>query len=300
MDLKKKKEKEKALLNSILSQRKDSAKKISNIVRNILDKNISKKKFLIIKRIIITRNNSAVKIQSAFRSYLVFRNIQYYIVKARTCFLIESGFNEKFKNLQVKVYFNNNTSKIFDLSYDKFYIKNIFFMERTSVDEDTYNVQFIHEGRILIDSLYDTIEENEIYYNQINFKKIRKKEEIFLKKSIIEIQSACNILKQKGLLISSKKNNDDELFNKIDEEENDTNKMKTGDSLDVLNLRGNLKNEIPYKKLRSRFGSLRSSFSFHRKKSCLIKGILKIRSSNERKIENPGSKVKFGYIEFSC
>ena len=44
-------------------------------------------------------------------------------------------------------------------------------MERTSVDEDTYNVQFIHEGRILIDSLYDTIEENEIYYNQINFKK---------------------------------------------------------------------------------------------------------------------------------
>ena len=78
-------------------------------------------------------------------------------------------------------------------------------MERTLVDEDTYNVQFIYEGRILIDLLYDTIEENEIYYNQINFKKIRKKEEKFLRKSIIEIQSACNILKQKGLLISGKK-----------------------------------------------------------------------------------------------
>ena len=45
MDLKKKKEKEKALLNPILFQRKEFAKKISNIVSNILDKNISKKNF---------------------------------------------------------------------------------------------------------------------------------------------------------------------------------------------------------------------------------------------------------------
>ena len=99
MDTKKNKEKQKALINAIISQRKESAKTISNIVHNIMESNISRKKFIFIKRIIIERKKSAIKIQTYFRSYIIQKKVKYYITKIRTCFAIESGFSQIFKNV---------------------------------------------------------------------------------------------------------------------------------------------------------------------------------------------------------
>ena len=299
MDTKKNKEKQKALIDAIISQRKESAKTISNIVHNIMESNISRKKFIFIKRIIIERKKSAIKIQTYFRSYIIQKKVKYYITKIRTCFAIESGFSQIFKNLQIIVLFNNK-NKVFDLCYDKFFNKYIFYLERALVDKDTYKVQFINEGRIIIDSHYDTTEENGIYYNLIDFKKIREKEEKNLIKKNEEIKSICNYLKKKGIWIISQKSIDELNIKKI-QEEIENNRVKSLDNLDSLNLEKSMRFVSPHKKQRSssRLGNSGSSFIFHKKKSCLIKGILKMRASHERQIGNPGLKVKFGYIEFS-
>ena len=299
MNTNKKTQRQKVLINAIMSQRKQSAKTISNIVHNIIENNISRKKFIFIKRIIIARRNSAIKIQTYFRAYIIKKKVGYYITKIRTCFLIESGFKQNFRNLQIIVLFNNK-SKVFDLCYDKFFNKYIFYMDRTLVDKDTYKVKFIDEGKIIIDSHYETVEENGIYYNLIDFKKIRENEEKNLIKKNEEIKSICNFLKRKGISIISQKSLDELNIRKI-KEEIENNRVKSEDNFDSLNLERSMRIVTPHRKQRSssRLGNSYSSFAFHKKKNCLIKGILKMRSSHERQIGNPSLKVKFGYIEFS-
>ena len=294
----KKKEKEKALINTIIAQRKKSAKTISNILYNILDKDISRKKIIFIKRLIIARKNSAIKIQSIFRAYLVYKTIHYYINKIRTCFLIKSSFRQNFKNLQIIVFLNYQT-KIYDLNYDKFFNKYIFFMDRSLVNNETYKVQFISEGRIIIDSLYDTIEEEGVYYNLIDFNKFRRQEDKNLRKRMAQIKSGCIFLRNNDLWVIHK----NALNSTTIEEESEENKVKSFDSYDKLNLGGSMKFETPTKKKKirssARLQNLGSSFVLHKKKNSLLKGILKIRSSNERRMTNTGMKVKFGDIEFS-
>jgi phosphoglycerate-specific signal transduction histidine kinase len=53
---------------------------------------------------------------------MIRKKIQYYISKIRTCYLIETGFSQTFKNLQMIVLYNNK-NKVFDLCYDKFFNK---------------------------------------------------------------------------------------------------------------------------------------------------------------------------------
>ena len=173
-------------------------------------------------------------------------------------------------------------------------------MERTLVNKDTYKVQFIDEGRIIIDSHYDLVEENGIYYNLIDFKKIREKEEQNLIKKNEEIRTICNFLKKKNISIISQRSLEELNIKKI-KEEIEHNRVKSEDNFDSLNLGRSMRIITPKKKQRSsnRLGNSYSSFAFHRKKNSLVKGILKMRSSHERQIGNPNLKVKFGYIEFS-
>ena len=107
-------------------------------------------------------------------------------------------------------------------------------------------------------------------------------------------------MKKKGIWIISQKSIDELNIKKI-QEEIENNRVKSLDNLDSLNLEKSMRIVSPHKKQRSssRLGNSGSSFIFHKKKNCLIKGILKMRASHERQIGNPGLKVKFGYIEFS-
>jgi hypothetical protein len=284
------KQRQKALLDKIIIQRKKSAKIISNIVHNILYNNISRKRIIFIKRIIITRKNSAIKIQSFFRGYIIRNKMQYYISKTRTCYLIETGFSPDFKKLQMIVLYNGK-NKVFDLIYDTFFNKYLLFLDRILVDKDSYKVQFISDGKIIIDTNHETYEEKGIYYNIIDFKKIRKKEEKAQRKNKILIKSACISLKEKNLSIVPKNIN-----NKI---ENDNHSNKTEEDLEKLG--GSMKFHTPKRKLvRSlRLSNLNTAHSSHRKKNrSAIKGILKTNYSHSRNKSN-NLKVKFGYIEFS-
>ncbi len=291
----KQKQRQKALLDKIINQRKQSAKIISNILHNILYNNLSRKRIIVIKRIIVTRKNSAIKIQSFFRGYIIRNKILYYISKTRTCYLIETGFSPNFKKLQMIVLYNGK-NKVFDLIFDTFFNKYIFFLYRILVDKDSYKVQFLNDGKIIIDSNYDTYEEKGIYYNIIDFKKIRKKEEKAQRKNKILIKSSCISLKEKKLSVLPKNINKNELINN---KSNKNNNCKTEEDLDKLNRSKNF--HTPKRKLKrsSRLANLTSS---HRRKknSSLIKGILKTSSSQGKKRNKTNNlKVKFGYIEFS-
>ena len=289
--------KEKTLIQNILIQREESAKLISNFVYNKLHQNISKKEFIFIKRIMMERKQNAIKIQSFFRGYIIRKKIKYYISKMRTCYLIETGFTQNFKNLQMIVLYKNK-NKVFDLCYDKFFNKYIFFMDRASINKDIYKIQFINEGRIIIDSNHDTIEENNIYYNIIDFKKIRKNEEKNLNKNKIQIKSSCIYLKEKKLLLIPKNNIIEE---EEEEKEKENNILKSEESLDKYILGGSTRIETPIKKSNNniKIGKLGSSSIFKKKKSNPLKGILKIRSLNRKLTRDSTLKVKFGEIEFS-
>ena len=292
----KQKQRQKALLDKIINQRKQSAKIISNILHNILYNNISRKRIIVIKRIKVTRRNSAIKIQSFFRGYIIRNKILYYISKTRTCYLIETGFSPNFKKLQMIVLYNGK-NKVFDLIFDTFFNKYILFLDRILVDKDSYKVQFLNDGKIIIDSNYDTYEEKGIYYNIIDFKKIRKKEEKAQRKNKILIKSSCISLKEKKLSVLPKNINNNELINNNSNKNNHN--YKTEEDLDKLNRSKNF--HTPKKKLKrsSRLANLTSS---HRRKknSSLIKGILKTsRSQGKKRNKSNNLKVKFGYIEFS-
>lgn len=288
--------KEIALINSILTQRKEAAKKISSIVHNILYNNILLKENIIIKRIIFTRKNNSIKIQSFFRGYIIRKKMLYYISKTRTCYLIETGFTQNFQNLQMIVVFNNK-NKVFDLIHDNFYNKYIFFMDRTLLNKDIYKIQFINEGRIIIDSNYEAFKENGIYYNRIDFKKIRKNEEENLKQNKIIIKSAISSLKEKNLSVIAKK-----IINEFDNMNEDRKKsleFESKDSIDISKLGCSTRIETPVKTLKYSL-KLNSSSGYKKKKSCKLKGILKPHISFDRRLSKHNSlKVKFGNIEFS-
>ena len=294
--------KELTLIKSILSQRKESAKIISLKLHDILYNNISKKEFIFIQRIIMARKISSIKIQSFFRGYIIRKTIHYYITKKRTCYLIETQFSKNFKNLQMIVVYNNK-NKVFDLYYDKFFNKYIFCIDRILIKNDIYKIQFINEGKIIIDSNYETIEKNGIYYNKVDFSQIKANEEKYVKKNNKQIKEVCNFLKEKKLSIIPKNLiNYHELFSLKEDEKQENNEFKSEETLDNSKLGGSLVINTPKKLLKkiSKKEKLGSSYTFKKNKSSFLKGILKPRYSNERKLSKQNSlKVRFGSTEFS-
>lgn len=292
--------KEKFLMNRILTQRKNSAKKISNFLFNILYKNICKKESIIIKRLIKARKNYSIKIQSLFRGYLIRKKMQHYISNIRTSYLIETGFSQNFKNLQMIVVYNNK-NKVYDLCFDKFFNKYIIFMDRTLIKKDKYKIKFINDGKIIIDSNYETLEEKGTYYNMIDFQKIKQNEEKNIKKNKFEILSACKFLKEKNLsLIPKKIINELSIINEINGNENYA--YKSDKSLDISELGGSTRIETPIKHINNNRKIKKlcsSSFIYKKKKSCPLKGILKMRNSNRKLTMNNTIKVKFGDTEIS-
>ena len=115
-------QKKKIVLNIILYERKKQAMKISSFLKNKLNQNIKKKKFILQQKI----KENIELIQKNIRGYLIRKKITDYLSKIRTSYLLKTGIEEKIKNLQMIVFFNNK-NRIFDFVYDKFFEKFIFF-----------------------------------------------------------------------------------------------------------------------------------------------------------------------------
>ena len=290
------------LINIILYERKQQAIKISSFLKNKLIQKIKLKKFILQQKI----NNNIILLQKNIRGFLIRKKITDYISKIRTSYLIKTGIQEKIKNLQMIVFFNNK-SKIFNFTYDKFFENFILFMERTNVQKRQYKIQFICDGKVIIDPQFPTQEENGMYINIIDFKNVKEIEEKHREENMSLIKNCVKFLKKKGLSVLPKSyiesylNNEkffkeDNLSEGDDNDDNEvtrsTNKLrkKKSDSDILRNYSSN--NAKIFR--RKKFGSF--------KKMAKIKGILKtsrrsMSKNNSDFINN--RKVTFGWREES-
>ena len=189
------------VINIILYERKQKAIKLSTFLKNQIIHKIKLKKVLLKQKIIEMRNEKIITLQKNIRGYLIRKRTQEYISKTRTCYLIKSGIEEKIKNLQMIVFFGNK-NKIFDFYYDDFYQCFIFFMERSKIQNSFYKIQFICDGKVVIDSQFPTKEDNNgLFINIIDFDNIKKMEARQRRKNNRLIKEGVSMLKKYNLSV---------------------------------------------------------------------------------------------------
>ena len=291
------------LINIILYERKQKAIKISAFLKNKLIQKIKLKKFILQQRI----NNNIILLQKNFRGYLIRKKITDYISKIRTSYLIKTGIEEKIKNLQMIVFFNNK-NKIFNFTYDKFFQNFILFMDRTNVQKRQYKIQFICDGKVIIDPQFPTQEENGMYINIIDFKNVKEIEEKRREENMVLIKTCVKNLKKKGLSVLPKSYIESYLKN--ERRFKDENIYSEGDDNDDDNETTRSINKLRKKKSDSdilrNFSSSNSNLRRRKfgsfKKLAKIKGILKTprRSISKNNSDlNNGRRVSFGWREES-
>ena len=299
--------KKEILMNIILYERKQKAIKISSFLKNKLVQNIKIKKFILQQKIL----NNILLLQKNFRGYLIRKKITDYLSKIRTSYLIKTGIQEKIKNLQMIVFFNNK-NKIFNFIYDNFFQNFILFMERTDVQKRQYKIQFICDGRVIIDPQFPTKEENGMYINIIDFRHVEEIEDKKREENNKLIKKCVKYLKRKELSLLSKSYIDTYLKSEIKAKESSTfsesDDIEDNNSLNSLNhsakklrkkrsdsdiLRSSLSNSTHYRK--RKYGSF--------KKLTKIKGILKQGrrgiSKTNSDINNDNRRVSFGWRDES-
>ena len=287
------------VINIILYERKQQAMKISSFLKNKINQNIKIKKYLLQQKII----EAIILIQKNIRGYFIRKKITDYLSKIRTSYLIKSGIEENIKNLQMIVFFTNK-NKIFDFYYDKFFNKFIFFMDRTKVQKPQYKIQFICDGRVIIDPQFPTTEENGMYINIIDFDSVKKLEAKHREENNVLIKNCCNYLKNNNLSVlpksfveaylNSEKNKNDGSYlyddNELTRSMNSILKKKKSDSIVQRNLSSSL-NQRRFK--------MRDFKSF--KKIPKLKGILKRSKRNifKNNSDTNQRRVSFGWREES-
>ena len=202
------------------------------------------------------------------------------------------------------IVFFTNKNKIFDFYYDKFFNKFIFFMDRTKVQKPQYKIQFICDGRVIIDPQFPTTEENGMYINIIDFDSVKKLEAKHREENNVLIKNCCNYLKNNNLSVlpksfveaylNSEKNKNDGSYlyddNELTRSMNSILKKKKSDSIVQRNLSSSL-NQRRFK--------MRDFKSF--KKIPKLKGILKRSKRNifKNNSDTNQRRVSFGWREES-
>ncbi len=290
-------QKKEIVINIILYERKQQAMKISSFLKNKINQNVKIKKFILRQKILDT----ILLIQKNFRGYLIRKKVTDYLSKIRTSYLIKSGIEENIKNLQMIVFFNNK-NKIFDFYYDKFFERFIFFMDRTKIQKHQYKIQFICDGRVIIDPQFPTTsDENGMYINIIDFDLVKKKENKHREENNILISECCNYLKKNNLSVLPKsfvesylnslknKNDGNNLYD--DNELTRSMKIVSSDSKMQRQLSSSLSNSTKFE--------MRAFKSF--RKIPKLRGILK--QSRRNMIKNNSDinqrRVSFGWREES-
>ena len=270
-------QKDDLIIDNIINQRKNSVNTIINKFRNIYNAKMNLKKYFLLKHLLEIREKSIGKIISLFKSYLVRKKVQNYLSKAKTSFVITTELSNQ-EDIQLKVYFGN-TSVTFDFKFDPFLEKLAIFIPRNKITKKEYNVNFIQNGRIVIDPHYFTTEENGIFVNVINFDRIKKEELQKLQENEKEIRFICIYLRDLGISLTG---------------ENSSNTSASS-------------NGVKYK----RFGSFQGGIDLHfmnRRNLPKPKSILRMSQSqlnerhNRRRMVSERDKlrkVSFGNVEFS-
>jgi hypothetical protein len=291
-------QKKEIVINIILYERKQQAMKISSFLKNKINQNVKIKKYLLRQKIL----ENILLIQKNFRGYIIRKKVTDYLSKIRTSYLIKSGIEENIKNLQMIVLFHNNKNKIFDFYYDKFFERFIFFMDRTKVQKNKYNIQFICDGRVIIDPQFQTTsDEKGMYTNVIDFNSVKSKENEHREKNNKLIRECCEYLKKNNLSVlpksfvesylNAEKNKNDGNYLYDDNEVTRSMKIVSSDSKMPRQLSSSLSNSTKFE--------MRAFKSF--RKIPKLRGILK--QSRRNMIKNNSDinqrRVSFGWREES-
>ena len=291
-------QKKEIVINIILYERKQQAMKISSFLKNKINQNVKIKKYLLHQKIL----DNILLIQKNIRGYFIRKKITDYLSKIRTCYFIKSGIEEKIKNLQMLVLFSQR-NKIFDFYYDNFFQKFVFFMDRTTVQKPKYKIQFICDGKVIIDPQFPTTEENGMYMNIIDFDYVKKMENKHREENNILIKNCCKFLKKNNLSVlpksfiesylnSEKNKNDGNDFYEANEIRSMSSIVKKKSDSEV---KRNWSSSLNNRKFKREFKSF--------KKIPKIKGILK--NSKRRIVKNNSDtspnqrRVSFGWREES-
>ena len=273
--------------------------KISSFLKNKINQNIKIKKFILRQKILDT----ILLIQKNFRGYLIRKKVTDYLSKIRTSYLIKSGIEENIKNLQMIVFFNNK-NKIFDFYYDKFFEKFIFFMDRTKVQKHQYKIQFICDGRVIIDPQFPTTsDENGMYINIIDFDLVKRTENKHREENNILIKECCDYLKKNNLSVLPK--SFVESYLKSEKNKNDGDYLY--DDNELIRSMNLIKKENSDSKVQRNLSNLSNSTHFEMraiksfKKIHKLRGILKQGRRNMFKNNSDINqrKVSFGWREES-
>ena len=292
--------KKEILMNIILYERKRQAMKISSFLKNKLIQKIKLKKFILQQKIL----NNILLLQKNFRGFLIRKKITDYLSKIRTSYLIITGVQEKIKNLQMIVFLNNK-NRIFNFTYDNFFQNFILFMERTNVQKRQYKIQFICDGRVIIDPQFPTQEENGMYINIIDFREVKEIEEKHREENMNLIKNCVKYLKKNGLSVLPKSYIETYLKNEKSLKEDNT--YSEGDDDEITRSTNKLRKKKSDSDLLRNFSSNYTSRSRTKKygsfkKLSKIKGILKQgrRSISKTNSDiNNNRRVSFGWREES-
>jgi len=202
------------------------------------------------------------------------------------------------------IVFFNNKNKIFDFYYDKFYEKFIFFMDRTKVQKHQYKIQFICDGRVIIDPQFPTTsDENGMYINIIDFDLVKRTENKHREENNILIKECCDYLKKNNLSVLPK--SFVESYLKSEKNKNDGDYLYDDNELTrSMNL---IKKENSDSKVQRNLSNLSNSTHFEMraiksfKKIHKLRGILKQGRRNMFKNNSDINqrKVSFGWREES-
>ena len=189
------------LINQIIHLRKKSVQIIQKQFKNFYLTKLNMKKILLIQNLLQKSNSSIIKIVSIIKSYIIRKKVQNYLSKVKTSFVITNELNME-KNMQLKVFFGN-IIKIFNFEYDSFLDKFAIYIPRNKITKKEYNINFISNGKIIIDPHYFTTEINGYFVNVINFDIIKKKELEKVKEKEQEIRFYCYYLRDNGINIGN-------------------------------------------------------------------------------------------------
>ena len=127
-------------------------------------------------------NNIVTQLKKAYEAinahvigYIRRKEIHSFINKSKTHYIIESGFNES-NNIQLKVFFNNNKTKVFPFEYCKYKEKYVIFFPKNKIENKLYRVNFILDDQVIINPHFHCEELVGFFVNVLNFEEFQQEE----------------------------------------------------------------------------------------------------------------------------
>lgn len=133
------------------------------------------KKGLLVSSILEQRAAAITKIVSNFKMLMKRKEIQEFLSKKKKYYIIKSGIGSC-HGLKLKVLLSNNKEKIFPFEYCKYLEKDVIYIPKKNISSKMYQVNFISNGKVIIDPNYRCEKIGEQYINIINFEKFTKEE----------------------------------------------------------------------------------------------------------------------------